>query len=370
MLTVRIAPIVAGLLALAAPALAQFEPEAGPSLLIRGVPNIDMPVLKKDFGRIPTSAKQTVQFPFRNTGKAPLQIVQVSSTCGCTGAAPDKREYFPGEGGVITVTFDPTKKHGKVHQTVSVYTNDPDNSPLVIDINADVEQLVMVDQPVLNMETMQRNETKAKTIRIKGRKPDFAVTEVLTNRPDAVTLRIVETKGVEEEGQTLREIAIEVTVKTNAAPLGRLIADLTFKTNDEREPQALATLVADVVGDIHAPQFLPLRVIRPGDPIAAEFKLISRNGRPFRVAKIEQRWFEPSAYLAQMGSLLSITAEGAEESATTFSYKVAGRAPDFPPARPGQPMATTLRGELIITTDVPGEEQIRVPVYGSIRPKV
>ena len=86
-------------------------------------PKIEFEKSQHDFGDIDKGEKVTTVFKFKNTGSAPLEIMDVSTSCGCTSAKPSKIVYEPGEEGEIPVTFNSTRFSGKVSKTVTVVTN-------------------------------------------------------------------------------------------------------------------------------------------------------------------------------------------------------------------------------------------------------
>ncbi|UZO80569.1 DUF1573 domain-containing protein [Aquimarina sp. ERC-38] len=75
-----------------------------------------------DYGEIAKGADGVRQFEFTNTGKAPLVISRVQSSCGCTIPKKPKDPIAPGESGVIEVKYD-TKRIGPFRKTISVYSN-------------------------------------------------------------------------------------------------------------------------------------------------------------------------------------------------------------------------------------------------------
>ena len=50
-------------------------------------------------------AQLAVKFPFKNTGDKKVTIFSAESDCGCTTTGLEKKEYEPGESGVITANF-------------------------------------------------------------------------------------------------------------------------------------------------------------------------------------------------------------------------------------------------------------------------
>ena len=72
-------------------------------------------------GNIPLNKHYDFKFPFQNTGKEPIIIIYVSSTCGCATPHWDKKPILPGEKGEITVTFN-AEKYGNFIRSVFVQT--------------------------------------------------------------------------------------------------------------------------------------------------------------------------------------------------------------------------------------------------------
>lgn len=61
---------------------------------------------KYDFGKIVQGEPVSHVFKFRNTGKAPLVIADVTTSCGCTTPEYTKEPVLPGRYGEVKVTFD------------------------------------------------------------------------------------------------------------------------------------------------------------------------------------------------------------------------------------------------------------------------
>jgi len=95
-------------------------------------PIIEFETLTVDYGVIEKGSDGTRDFNFTNTGKAPLKIVNVKSSCGCTIPTYPKGEIMPGESDVIKVKYN-TARAGRFSKSVSIYTNTvPDRSVLRI----------------------------------------------------------------------------------------------------------------------------------------------------------------------------------------------------------------------------------------------
>jgi len=65
-------------------------------------------------------------FKFSNTGTAPLTILNVQTTCGCTRPEWTQGPIEPGKEGYIIITFNPKGRLGPLNKTITVQTNEND----------------------------------------------------------------------------------------------------------------------------------------------------------------------------------------------------------------------------------------------------
>lgn len=76
-----------------------------------------------DFGDIKQGQVVTATFKFKNTGKAPLILSNVATTCGCTVPAWPKDPLAPGKSAEITATFNSAGKSGQQNKVITVFSN-------------------------------------------------------------------------------------------------------------------------------------------------------------------------------------------------------------------------------------------------------
>jgi len=62
-------------------------------------------------------------FEFTNTGRAPLILQRVISSCNCTSCEWPKQPLAPGESGKLKVKFDPKGRSGAFDLMITTYTN-------------------------------------------------------------------------------------------------------------------------------------------------------------------------------------------------------------------------------------------------------
>lgn len=91
-----------------------------------------------DFGDISPGSKNRCEFKFKNAGDGLLRIGKIQSTCGCTVPELSKKEYAPGESGVIKATFHAGRGVGNVTKRLYVPNNDKQNSKIALTIKGHI----------------------------------------------------------------------------------------------------------------------------------------------------------------------------------------------------------------------------------------
>ena len=84
--------------------------------------------VKYNFGLIKQGTVVKMEYTFRNTGKTPLIISTIETTCGCTVGDFPHYPIKSGDSGMILLTFNTKEKYDKQDRTVEVISN-ASNSP-------------------------------------------------------------------------------------------------------------------------------------------------------------------------------------------------------------------------------------------------
>lgn len=94
-----------------------------------GPQKIELSTNSFDLGDIdPDEGNRVETFYVKNIGGAPLEILSVSTSCGCTEAEVESTEIAPGEQTKLIVTYDPSVHpglEGKIKRIVYIKSNDP-----------------------------------------------------------------------------------------------------------------------------------------------------------------------------------------------------------------------------------------------------
>jgi len=92
-----------------------------------------------DFGTVKEGVVVDHAFKFKNTGKAPVILAQVSASCGCTTPSYTKEPILPGKEGEVKVSFD---SHGQVgvQQKIITISSNAENNVTTIQLKGTVEK--------------------------------------------------------------------------------------------------------------------------------------------------------------------------------------------------------------------------------------
>src|SRR5947208_13528686 len=128
--------------------------------------------------------KQAVaHFKYENVGNTPVHFKSVHASCGCTTAQTQNEQVAPGQKGEITAIFNIGGRTGTQVKTVTVQTDDPERSTIVLTLKAVITPLVEF-QPTL-VYWQNGEEPKPKIITAKANK-DAAIKklDVSSSSPD------------------------------------------------------------------------------------------------------------------------------------------------------------------------------------------
>lgn len=107
-----------------------------------GASSISFDIIEHDFGEITQfGGMVSTTFQVNNDGNDNLEILSISTSCGCATAEIEEMVVAPGESTVLTVFFDPDHHEepgGRFSRTVFIETNDPANPEAEVKIWVDI----------------------------------------------------------------------------------------------------------------------------------------------------------------------------------------------------------------------------------------
>ena len=323
-------------------------------------PQIQFDDKDHNWGTIYEGEKATHIFSFTNTGEADLVIDKVNSSCGCTAALVSEKIIAPGAKGEIKATFDSTRRPGKQTKTITVQSNDPNESSVRLTITGIVENYIEVKPDPLNLGTVFRGDAVTQTVRIVPPKirPNMKITNVESNQ---AYLKVeMESPGnwgqkfaskmknlFKKNETTEEEEGIPITISLSPeAPVGRIRASIKIDTDDERKPTLNLRVVGTVTGPIQVvPQTIAFSPASEGQPNSKKVTITSRvNG--FEIIKVENN----------SPHILVDTIEKVKGKSYELEVKLSEATPK------GQ-----IRENLVIHTNNKDQSVINIPVYGFIQ---
>lgn len=94
-----------------------------------------------DFGEIAADEIAVATLQVLNTGRVPLHIADVRTSCGCTQASLAQDTLAPGEETVLSIRFDPQAHpglYGPLMRLIYLQSNDPVAPELEVPVHATI----------------------------------------------------------------------------------------------------------------------------------------------------------------------------------------------------------------------------------------
>lgn len=317
-----------------------------------GPPQITFEKMSHDFGVISDIQSLNLRFNFTNTGGERLIIHNIKASCGCTTPALAKREYEPGEQGHIDVAFKPAGA-GSETKLLNVFTNAPPANPdepfVRLQILADVRPFLLIQPEKLELGVLTYRQPHQATATVDcAVDPNFTIVSVKTTNPHISAEALPPAPG-----ESKRTIVIHVSPM---ATWGSLFAWLEVAGSGRPSPDATPIVhtakirvQGQLFGQLRASPWDTFRFgAKPGETFERHIQITRANGEPFELH---------SATVVRCdlpGATVSV------RKLAPHSYDLIFKAT----ADRLRPMA---EGLVTITTNVPGEEQIDIPIAGVVR---
>jgi len=125
-----------------------------------------------DFGKVKQGDILTHEFVFKNIGEAPLSILKVRTSCGCTAALVSEQKIAPGKEGRVKVTFNSGGYADRLVKSIYVDSDDPARPSAELTVSAEIDTppqpKIEVDRYNLDMGLLLEGEDLQTRITIKN----------------------------------------------------------------------------------------------------------------------------------------------------------------------------------------------------------
>jgi len=110
------------------------------ALMAAAVAHIAIEPESFDFGRVRRNSELHKEFQVRNLGGAELEILEISTDCGCAAALLGEGDRKIPAGGRVTlqVRLETGEQSGRLDKRVFIRSNDPERPRLVLELTATV----------------------------------------------------------------------------------------------------------------------------------------------------------------------------------------------------------------------------------------
>lgn len=293
-----------------------------------------------------------VNFEFKNTGSAPLEISLIKPSCGCTVPDMEQKIYAPGEKGIMKVTFDPSGKNGPISRNITVYTNSSTKPVHTIILHSYVNPVIITEPRILAFDMTQKGQGATKDIQVFGRFEDFKVTRATTQDSDTFGIEVIDGGKVEKDGEDMWLQIIRVSILESAKPDSHR-TEITVRSNEPHKELFSLSVVGRVIGDLElTPVRMTMGRLVVGDEFEREVTLRSKSGDAFEIKSVTS----VNVVLDAEYTATPVDPEKRNE----WTVKVKGTV-----IHPAQ----RFNAQLNVMTDVADEEMMTVQMYGQLQPK-
>lgn len=307
-------------------------------------PNLQFEQLTYHFGFAGQNREVVHEFRFKNTGMSDLLIEVIKANCACQITAPASKTFSPGQSNSITVTCKTGREIGQLSETITVFSNDPDQPEIPLKVVGMVRADYALDPEFLNFGEVERSLFPVKTIRF----IDVADGTLELKRVQASEEYLYTHTSVLKD-DPLKGYLIQVTVNPDA-PAGPFFEPITLHTNLKRRPRIDIPVTGHVLGPIRArPSVLRLGRLEPGQTLESDkrLKITSAFDRSFKIMRLDVK---PPVLQAEPGT------------GTAKEHEISLRVPVDAQVGP-------FDGQIEIVTDHPEQSCARVRIMGLIAEK-
>lgn len=232
------------------------------------------------------------EFPFRNTGHAPLVIKKAHTSCSCLKSSHTYKPVPPGGTGAVVLEYGINpNKHSFVHDAV-VETNDPAFPALALRAAGNTNVQVTLSPPSLALGDMPVGQEKRAFLFVRyNGEEDFEVprvtagclTATVHSEPSAELARRVSLGAAMSLPRGTR--VVEVCFKADGT--GPVSDEVVIETNIERFGKLRVPVVGRVVPPVTAaPSLVSFGEPAPEATVTRSLLLAHCQGKPFRVLSV------------------------------------------------------------------------------------
>jgi len=240
---------------------------------------------KHDFGTVARGADTVYKFPIKNIYKQDVELLSVSSSCGCTSPTLEKKVLKTGQTGYLTAVFN-TRTFSGIHGatlTVKVRWNDGGdwrNAEGQVRVDGNIRSDIVFTPGAVKFDGVDQGAPSEQKVNVaySGRS-DWKVVDV-RGASDALEVELTQTQKY--NGRVAYDLLVRL--KDSATP-GYFNEQLVLVTNDQDNPRVPIYVTGRIVPQISVnPEPLMLGSIARGQQVSR--KLVVKGKKPFKIVEI------------------------------------------------------------------------------------
>ena len=269
-----------------------------------------------------------------NTGTAELRISNVSTSCGCTAAQPEKRVLLPGESTPLKITFNTRGKNGPTSANVWIESNDTSEPKKALRVEGKVKRAVKIEPEFAVFRLLSPDELMSTRVRVVNTTPQPMQLKLQDYASGKFTAELNEIRAGQE---------YEIVITTRPPITQRRMADMLHVTTGlEDEPRLEISTQVLQIDRVNFLQPALLVIGERGETLEATGEIEYFGNDPaFRITKAECD--DPHA-IVRLGAPFAPEANRAGRRPTSIVKFVA----EFPPQTVFPPGGLPIR---VHTTD-------------------
>ncbi|HEY3963298.1 MAG TPA: DUF1573 domain-containing protein [Planctomycetaceae bacterium] len=239
--------------------------------------------LNHDFGAVARGADVKYRLKITNNIQQTVHIADVTTSCGCTAARPEKETLGRGESTNVEITMNTVKFEGHKSSSVTVIFDRPAHAEVRIPIESYIRRDVVLTPGGAQFGSVAKGTSLNRTIGIAyaGRN-DWKIRDVICRNPH-VQAQVVET----QRAAGIVKYDLRIALK-DSAPLGPFRDQVILITNDPGSSSIPVLLDGLVEADYSvSPEVVSFGTLAPGE--RKTVNVVVRGKRPFKIEKIESQ---------------------------------------------------------------------------------
>jgi thiol-disulfide isomerase/thioredoxin len=242
-----------------------------PKMVIEGIDH--------DFGEIWIGGVLEHHFAIRNDGDAPLELVSVKPTCGCTVAKHD-RIIQPGTTGRITAALKTSKvANGKFTKNINVITNDIDQRKVKLTLNGLMRHYVITTPSIIDFGDIRPRDEATQTVTLTNQ----------SDRPMALNLpgTTIGTNFTAEIIEKKPGFQFDLVVKSHAPyRRGNIAETVKILTNLPEQKQVQLALRGRILARLDVSPQLVVIPDASDVPVDHKVKVVNYGNSPVHVQEV------------------------------------------------------------------------------------